>query len=234
MNTTVKAHNLNPQFGDRNISVEIPRCCPICDVAYATAPKVSYIIDRHDSDDGGTHAYSLYFCPNCGQCFLVKYGIMNSYYDTTLETFVSGIYPTPTAQMNFSKDIIALSPDFVNIYHQAEEAENAGLSEICGLGYRKALEFLVKDYAIASCPNDETKIKNLALASCINTYIENRHIKALATASAWLGNDETHYVRKHEDYNLEHLKAFIRAVVSCIDSELSYLKAEKLLNTPKK
>ena len=114
-----------------------------------------------------------------------------------------------------------------------ESAENMGLSEICGLGYRKALEFLIKDYGILFHPDDEEKIKNMALSPCINTYIDNPRIKTLATASAWIGNDETHYVRKHEDYNLEHLKIFISATVSFINSELSYLKAEQLLNTPK-
>lgn len=233
MNTIVKAHNLNPQSDDKNISIEIPGCCPICGVAYAENPQASYIIDHHDSVSARTYAYSLYFCPHCGKCFLVEYGVMDSYYDTPLGTFINGVYPNLTVETEFSQDISTLSPDFVKIYHQSEEAEYAGLSEICGLGYRKSLEFLVKDYAITSFPSDEEKIKSLALSPCINAYIDNPHIKALATASAWIGNDETHYVRKHENYNLGHLKAFIAAVVSCIDSEICYLRAKQLLNAPK-
>ncbi len=119
---------------------------------------------------------------------------------------------------------------FVKIYNQAEISENSGCLEICGLGYRKALEFLVKDYAIKFNPDDEESIKKQMLSPCINHYIDNPRIKTLATASAWIGNDETHYIRKHDDYDLHHLKTFIAALVSHIDSEFSYLKAVNLLN----
>ena len=88
-----------------------------------------------------------------------------------------------------------------------------------------------KPWTLEQC--DITFPDQAVLSPCINTYIDNPRIKTLATASAWIGNDETHYVRKHEDYNLEHLKIFISATVSFINSELSYLKAEQLLNTPK-
>ena len=155
------------------------------------------------------------------------------YSPETYTAYTDAVYPHPDIEKGFSEDIAKLSPNFIKIYHQAEKAENMGLSEICGLGYRKALEFLIKDYGILFHPDDEEKIKNMALSPCINTYIDNPRIKTLATASAWIGNDETHYVRKHEDYNLEHLKIFISATVSFINSELSYLKAEQLLNTPK-
>lgn len=144
-------------------------------------------------------------------------------------------YLTPygDAKLHFSERIKVLSPNFVTIYHQSEKAEQMGLSEICGLGYRKSLEFLVKDYAIAFNPDNEDDIKNQMLSPCIKNFIDNKKIKALATASAWIGNDETHYVRKHEDFRIDHLKAFIAAIVSYIDSELSFLQAESLLNNSK-
>lgn len=66
-------------------------------------------------------------------------------------------YPAPVRVKDFSQEIKDLSPNFVKIYHQAEQAENTGLSDICGLGYRKALEFLVKDYAIAFNPTETGK-----------------------------------------------------------------------------
>ena len=57
------------------------------------------------------------------------------------------------------------------------------------MGYRKALEFLVKDYAIFLNQEDEDKIKNASLSSCINNYIDNIKIRHLSLASTWLGND---------------------------------------------
>lgn len=233
MDTIVTAQNLNPRCNDLKIKISLPRLCPRCNVAYDIDPISSYILESAGYNCPDSVAYSMYFCPHCGKCFLIEYQITHNDYDHSISTFATAVYPHSTSQKNFSEDLSILSPDFVKIYHQAESSENAGLTEICGLGYRKSLEFLVKDFAIHFYPDDSEKIKNQSLAQCINTYIENRHLKTLATASAWLGNDETHYVRKHENYNLEHLKAFISAVVSFVDSELAYLKAEQLLNDSK-
>lgn len=143
------------------------------------------------------------------------------------------VYPYPQSQESFSDNILILSNKFIDIYNQALKAENMALTEICGMGYRKALEFLIKDYAIKFNNSDTDKIIKMQLSQVIDNYIDNRRIKSLAKASSWLGNDETHYQRKHEDYNLQHLKSFIHAVVAFIDSDLEVYKAEELLNKPK-
>ena len=96
------------------------------------------------------------------------------------------------------------------------------------MGYRKALEFLIKDYAIHFNQTKEDSIKNQSLAQCINTYIDNLKIKDLAEKSAWLGNDETHYVRKHPDYDINDLKTFIDTCVNYIDMELNLEKARSI------
>lgn len=141
--------------------------------------------------------------------------------------------PQKDFSVKFSGNIESLSPSFVKIFNQSSIAEKRGLNEISGMGYRKALEFLVKDYAIFSNPNNLEKINPMSLSECINTYVDHPHIKALAKASAWIGNDETHYVRKHDDYGIEHLKAFIDAIVSIISAELSYIQATNLLEQKK-
>lgn len=43
-------------------------------------------------------------------------------------------------------------PDFASLYRQALAAEGYGLTDISGMGFRKALEFLVKEYAIRRFP----------------------------------------------------------------------------------
>ena len=102
------------------------------------------------------------------------------------------------------------------------------------MGYRKALEFLIKDYAISLKSNESDKISKMTLSQVIDEFIDNKKIKTLARASAWIGNDETHYQRKHENYDVNHLKSFIQATVSTIDSDLEVIKAEKLLNNQQK
>lgn len=113
----------------------------------------------------------------------------------------------------FDDKIINLSPQFDKIYNQALAAESSGLDEIAGLGFRKAMEFLIKDFAIHEHPDDEDKIKSMPLGQCINSYIDNDHIKTLATRSAWIGNDEAHYIRKQEDRDVQDMKSFIQAIV---------------------
>ena len=91
----------------------------------------------------------------------------------------------------------------------------------------------MKDYAISLHPDKVDSIKQKMLSPCINDYIENERIKTLAIASAWIGNDETHYVRKHENYGIDQLKAFITSIVTYIDCEISVCQAETLLNSSK-
>lgn len=60
------------------------------------------------------------------------------------------IDPSPMIDLGLSKDIDfqAISPRFVTIYEQAMRAAQMGYDELVGMGYRKALEFLIKDYLI--------------------------------------------------------------------------------------
>ena len=50
-----------------------------------------------------------------------------------------------------------ISPNFVSIYKEAMEAQEYGLVQICGPGFRKAFEFLIKDYAKQLVDNDKEK-----------------------------------------------------------------------------
>jgi hypothetical protein len=51
-----------------------------------------------------------------------------------------------------TETINGISEDFCNIYAEAYRAENQDLKLVAGPGYRKALEFLIKDYVISQCP----------------------------------------------------------------------------------
>ena len=69
-----------------------------------------------------------------------------------------------------------------------------------------ALEFLIKDYACLENPDKEEVIKKTLLGKCINEYILDSNVKACAKRATWLGNDETHYVRKWTDQDISDLK----------------------------
>jgi hypothetical protein len=84
------------------------------------------------------------------------------------------------------------------------------------MGYRKALEFLVKDYLKIKLPGSTIDIEKKLLGKCIDELIDNPNIKAMAKRAAWLGNDETHYTRKWEDKDISDLKKLIKLTVHWI------------------
>lgn len=114
----------------------------------------------------------------------------------------------------------ALSPVFVETYSQALQADAFGLGQLTGIGLRKALEFLVKDFACLQHPKETEAIKGKLLGQCINEYVSDPQVKQVAKRAAWLGNDETHYVRKWEDRDISDLKTLIRLCINGIDSVL--------------
>src|SRR3712207_6141464 len=106
----------------------------------------------------------------------------------------------------FSPIIKTLSPIFYEIYNQAYKAQQLELTQICGPGYRKALEFLIKDYIMSKLDEGQRdSIKKKLLAQCINDNIENTQIQEVAKRATWLGNDETHYLKEWLDKDISDL-----------------------------
>ena len=139
-----------------------------------------------------------------------------------------------------SKNIADVSPDYYRIFDQASAAEQHGLTEIAGPGYRKALEFLIKDYAVreardalaeattaadaaaaAKAQHEIDTVRNMLLANVIANKIGDDDIKNMATRAAWLGNDETHYTRLWEGHDLADLKHLLSLVEGFVDRKES-------------
>jgi hypothetical protein len=204
--------------------IVFPDLCPYCQKGIQPIHLASYYTNPYHLADKVIS--SMFLCPACERIFV---GI---YTDIVLgdTSYPQNVIPSNTSKKDFPSNIETVSPKFCQIYNESLNAENQGLTEICGMGYRKALEFLVKDFAINENPDDGESIKSKMLAQCISEHIDSKKIQTLAKASAWLGNDETHYIRKHDDYDLNNLKSFINATVSFIDSELELKKAAALLS----
>jgi len=131
---------------------------------------------------------------------------------------------------NFNEEIKKTFPLFIEIYGESEFAEQNNLMQICGTGYRKALEFLIKDYLVKKYSEKEKEIKSKLLGDCIKELVDNSKIKEIAKRATWLGNDETHYIRKWEDKDLEDLKKLINITVHFISMEV---EAEKYMEEMK-
>lgn len=189
------------------------------------------------------------YCPHCGQTMsphAIK-GFSNSNYgelyrvigillqctiDTCKKYFSleykhsNGVYHLkhysyrPPIKVVLPENIEKVSSQFVTIYTQATKAETEKLDQIAGVGYRKATEFLIKDYAIRNNPSDKDKIEEMFLGKVINEYLSNfPKLQNLAKASTWIGNDETHYVRRHEDKDIKDMKSFILAAAQFIAAD---------------
>lgn len=131
----------------------------------------------------------------------------------------------------FPANISTVSPLFCTTYNQALTAEENQLDQICGPGYRKALEFLVKDYLMTyvykADPMKQEEVKKAFLANVIEKHIDQDRIKQCAKRAAWLGNDEVHYTRKWEDKDIHDLKSLVLMTVNYIDLTIEsdrYLK----------
>lgn len=189
-----------------------------------TVTVAPFTVDHDDMEED--IVYTFNHCQNCDECFISKHPFDEENGDGFIYASSS---PVKSCEQNFSEAITSLSPNFVSIYKQAALAESLGLDQICGIGYRKAIEFLVKDYTIHKSPNSKDAILKATLGSCISNYIKDDRLTTLARAATWLGNDETHYVRQHPDYTLKELKAFADAFITFIDADLAYEAALKLV-----
>ncbi len=206
-------------------SVQFPNHCTVCGKTGVPKMLGSYYVNKSHAE---VDLFVSFLCTECNHVFTGYYKQINSTGIAKLVKFEPSEF---IVQKEFSQYIKDVSIDFCRIYNQSFTAEQKGLNEIAGMGYRKALEFLVKDYSIFLHSDKQNEIKHLTLSKCITTYIDSQRIKTLATASAWIGNDETHYERKHQEYTVKDLTTFIDAIVSFIESDMASLKAEELINS---
>jgi hypothetical protein len=193
--------------------------CPICKRAIK---PVQLFFHLNTDNPSGTEHYKtsfMYLCRACNNTFIVKYE------NVTLTIFsgkgfwggnISALAPNKFVAENFNKLIHDTSPDFIKIYNEALSAETSGLEEISGIGYRKALEFLIKDFLILKNPDKKESIEKSQLGQCVTNFIDNPQLKTAASRAVWLGNDQTHYVQKFTDKDINDLKRLIRLTVHWI------------------
>lgn len=197
--------------------------CPSCH--FAIIPKLlsAFYVPSEDRNIELSSLHLISLCPHCRQVFISEFQgcIPGSPYRFNLPKY--SVPFTPYTSI-FSDEIKTLSPNFEETYLQSETAESQQLFQICGVGYRKALEYLVKDYLCHKYPECTEDIRSEFLGASIKR-IDDSRIKTLAERSTWIGNDETHYVKKHEDLDVNDMKRFIKALLTYVESELAFEEA---------
>lgn len=208
------------------------KTCPIC--KHAIRPTLLHHALYTDKSSDNLIFSSLNLCESCYQAFIVTYNtsetnniVSSSYKNLQAELIYSA--PQRYSERAFDERISHISPQFVKIYNQASAAESADLDEIAGLGYRKSLEFLIKDFSKTEFPDKQDIIEKIPLSQCIKNYIDDPRIQLLAERSAWLGNDEAHYIRKQTDRDINDMKNFIDAILNFIVIILITKDAESMV-----
>lgn len=216
-------HNINRNRNHEGITISFPveNKCPICNDKMTPIIEASAKYDPDLSECIGV----LFKCISCLSYYSNKYKLVRGY-GTQYTAIKMKQHTTPDVDYIFDKNIEEFSPKFKEIYSQALYADSLNLKEVSGIAFRKALEFLIKDYLIKVKGLDESKVSNLFLGTAVQK-IEDEYIKSLADISVIIGNDETHYKRRNEDLDIEDLKTYIESTVFFISHELKALEVVK-------
>jgi len=210
--------------GEEVIFVDaMPDQCPLCHVSVTPMDQGASV----SFERGGLPCVErLLRCPSqkCLRLFIARYFRTQP---QTTTYFLHSCVPVEVKSITQSATISKVSPDFCCIYGEAYKAEQYGLPLVAGPGYRKALEFLIKDYIIgqlketdaAKLAVEKAKVEKTLLGTCIRDYVKSDQIKEIAKRAAWLGNDETHYIRKWGDKDLKDLKKLISLTLHWIEIE---------------
>lgn len=186
--------------------VDAPDECPVCH-RYS---EVVFIAG--DMVEMGQGVQVIFRCgfQGCRVYFICSYGPRPS-------PQILAVRPLKPPGSVFPETISKLSPMFVSIFKEADEAKHLGLKQIAGPGYRKAFEFLIKDYAKSLAPGKEKEIEAKFSGAVVTEFISDARIQAVARRCLWLGNDETHYLRKWTDHDVEDLVVLIRLTTSWVE-----------------
>lgn len=213
---------------EQTIDLKISSKCKFCG---AILPQNSEILSEGYSSDslGAYGEHGKYFvlikCPFC-ECITTN--LFSILPEHSLTKKISSyarpkIQSVKTSNELFPSQIQNISERFISIYNQSLKAEKSGLNELTGMGYRKALEFLVKDYAIYLYPSETAKIQKMSLQDAL-TKLDTHDIKVLGQVSIKIGNDETHYYKKH-DWDIADMKSYISTICTFILSDLNFREA---------
>ena len=200
-----------------NEEVDLPNKCPHCGMTMI--PHVIYASSNEECQDWSKTIGVFLQCSDsdCSNYFSERY-VSNPQTNSKFK-IIPNTYRPPII-IDLPENIDKVSRDFVEIYSQATEAESRGLDQIAGVGYRKSLEFLIKDHLIRINPEEEDSIKSKMLGPVISKYLGDfPKLQNLARAATWIGNDETHYIKRHDDKDIRDMKQFIRSASQFIAAD---------------
>ena len=102
------------------------------------------------------------------------------------------------------------------MYNQALRSESKGDIELAAIGYRSALEILVKDYAINELGLSVDEVAKKPLCNAIGEYLDQENLVSAADVVRIFGNDYTHYQERYPDKDFNVLKSYMTIFMQLI------------------
>ena len=202
-------------FQKKDYVLPTPKKCPHC--LGSVSLSIRGVFYGPISEKGLMIYLFLFQCHACDEMFIGRYLKDDTKFYQDKEILGNKLfYPNMEfTEITFPPEISIVSPHFSELYNQAAKAEHYGCTDIAGAGYRKAVEFLIRDFAIYLLPLKKDNI--LATRSVVNVVInflsQYTALAQAANASYDLGNSETHYTKVYKHRDLKDLKDFLEITI---------------------
>lgn len=196
----------------KGLSYGIPKKCPHCHFSNQPTLNANYV---YKYDEGYLQVFS-WICTHCSKYYTTGHTRKDS--DDKDSQFLF-IFPSLQPR-EFDKLISDLSPRFIEIYQEANWSEQQGNFTVAGMGYRLALEILVKDYAIIELGLSEDDVAKKSLFNAIEEYLPSAEQVAAADVVRLKGNDYAHYKEKFDNVEFEDMKFYLDTLIDSIYVQL--------------
>jgi hypothetical protein len=184
--------------------LHIPRKCPICHYEAEPNLKSGTVINYHKID-------VAFHCTNCHHMFIGKYMKDNNEKYKLVDT-----WPKTLQSVNF--EIKDISPTFVRLYEESICAYDSDLKQLSGIGFKKALETLLKDYLIRNDSDNRETIKDYSLLECLKVFNLNNEIDMAAIEKC--SQKQSNYEVNFEDKDILRIKTLINTISNSIRNKI--------------
>jgi hypothetical protein len=216
---------IEDDYANHKLSIIFPKMCSICQSDSFEPAFLFGVFVKGDSKS--LFMESVFQCTNikCNSLIIGYYKRANTHVPFEL----INVSPMQIKEKKFSPEIKEVSPRFVQLFNQLFIAEEKNIEIILGIGYRKAFEFLLKDFLVYIDPKAKEKLVNASLVYCLNK-IDNKNISVISNKVSWLGNEEDQFTREWTGKDINDLKKMIDVTSSYITANIKLRKHVDKLN----
>ena len=190
-----------------------PAVCPHCSISCDPTVINHTFLQVNKNNNPIIYILLILECTACHKQIVAMYSIQNQH-----STFL-GMYPQNVTTFH-DEQLQDLSPRFVKMYNQALAAKDAELFDLAAIGYRAAMEFLIKDYAVKESNEDPKNLKGKSLSKVIIEYLKDVPMVKTADMVRFLGNDAAHYDLQNPELDFKAIDKYMHIFVEQMSTAL--------------